>query len=66
MTEETKTRPTHAAYAVRNFKTGHGTEDASWLRIGSAWEHKDGKGFDVILEATPVNGCVVLRVAKSK
>ncbi len=34
-----------------------------WLNIGSAFPHKDGKGFNVILQALPVNnGKVVLRL----
>ena len=35
--------------------------DAFWTRVGSAWAHKDGKGFNVVLSALPVNGCLVLR-----
>jgi hypothetical protein len=30
------------------------------------FEHKDGKGFDVILEALPVNGRVSVREPKEK
>lgn len=34
-----------------------------WLNIGSAFAHKDGKGFNVILQALPINtGKVVLRL----
>ena len=35
--------------------------DAFWTRVGSAWAHKDGKGFNVVLSALPVNGRLVLR-----
>lgn len=64
MTGETpyKFKPTHIAYTVRDFtKKDTGEADSSWLKIGVAWLHKDGHGFDVQLEAFPVNGRVVLR-----
>ena len=32
-----------------------------WTRIGAAWPHKDGKGFNVVLDAFPVNGKLVIR-----
>lgn len=63
MSDESKKRPTHIAYAVRNF-TNEGEENASWLKIGAAWEHKDAKEFDVVLEATPVTGRIILRANK--
>jgi hypothetical protein len=50
--------PTHKAFAVE----GEG-DDAFWTRIGSAWPHKDGKGFNLNLSALPVNGRIVLREA---
>ena len=50
MTGETpyKIKPTHIAYTVRDFtKKDTGEADSSWLKIGVAWLHKDGHGFDV-------------------
>lgn len=58
-------KPTHIAYAVRNFEKDD-KADSSWSRIGVAFEHKDGKGFDVTLDAVPVSGRVVLRVNEPK
>ena len=58
-------KPTHIAYAVRNFEKD-GKQDSDWLRIGAAWSHKDGKGFDVNLDALPVGGRVVLRMNELK
>jgi hypothetical protein len=46
---------------VRDYTTATGEFDAAWSRIGVAFQHKDGIGFDVVLDATPVNGRVVLR-----
>lgn len=33
-----------------------------WLNIGVAFIHKDTKGFNVILQALPLNGKLVLRL----
>ena len=53
-------KPTHKVFVVED--RGEGEEgDAFWTRVGSAWAHKDGKGFNVVLSALPVNGRLVLR-----
>jgi len=36
-------------------------ENAFWTRVGSAWSHKDGKGYNIVLSALPLNGRLVLR-----
>jgi hypothetical protein len=58
-------KPTHSAYQVRNFKSG-GEEKSSWTKIGSAWAHGDGKGFNIRLHAVPVDGEIVLRTVQEK
>ena len=58
----TSKRPTHAAYHVRERKGG----DAIWTRIGSAWQHADGKGFNVQIETVPLDGRISLRVPTEK
>ena len=67
MTDSNKNRPTsksptHTAYHVRN---SQGTK-GFWTRIGSAWQHTDGNGFNVQLETLPVDGRVTLRIATEK
>lgn len=32
-----------------------------WCRIGSCWPNKDGNGFSVKLDATPLDGQLVIR-----
>lgn len=54
--------PTHFAFHVRDTKDGKGF----WTRIGSAWAHKDGKGFNIQLDAMPVDGTIKLRVPEEK
>lgn len=56
-----KNKPSHVIYCVN----GEG-DDANWLRIGSAWEHKDGDGFSIKLEIVPLSGRVVMRREKAE
>ena len=53
-------KPSHKAFTVEDRAEGD-DGDAFWTRIGSAWPHKDGKGFNIVLSALPVNGRIVLR-----
>lgn len=36
-------------------------EEPFWLEIGASFEHKDGKGLTVALQAHPLDGRIVLR-----
>ena len=49
--------PTHIAYQVRE-----GADRGYWTRIGAAWAHKDGKGFNIQLDSVPLDGKITLRV----
>ena len=50
-------QPTHRAYSVIR-REG---QDDFWLNLGLAFPHKDGKGFNVVLQAFPLDGKIVLR-----
>lgn len=54
--------PSHVVYHVRE-REG---KDSIWTRIGAAWAHRDGKGFNVQLEVVPLDGRISLRVASEK
>jgi hypothetical protein len=54
--------PSHFAYQVRE-REG---KKAIWTRIGSAWSHGDSKGFNVQLDAVPVDGRITLRTVEDK
>jgi hypothetical protein len=41
-------------------------EDDFWLDIGAAFPHEDGKGYNIVLQALPIDGRVVLRVPKDE
>ena len=52
-------KPTHKVFTVRDSEEEGGK--AFWTRLGTAWAHKDGKGFNIALDALPLNGRLVLR-----
>ena len=57
----TTKKPAFIAYAV----TGEGKQ-AFWTRIGSAWQHQHGEGFNIELNALPVQGRIVLMPPKAE
>lgn len=46
------------AYAVEDAPRG---KKSYWTRIGRLFAHKDGKGYDLVLNALPINGRIVVR-----
>lgn len=58
MTEKSEPRqPTHRAYSVIR-REG---QDDFWLNLGLVFPHKDGGGFNVMLQALPLDGKIVCR-----
>ena len=57
----TTKKPAFIAYAV----TGEGKQ-AFWTRIGSAWPHQNGEGFNIELNALPVNARIVVMPPKAE
>jgi hypothetical protein len=56
-----KKAPALIAYHVRD-----GGEKSYWDRIGAGFAHKNGRGFDVVLDAMPLNGRITLVVPSEK
>ena len=54
--------PTHRAYTVIK-REG---KDDYWLNLGVAFRHEDGEGFNLLLQAMPIDGKLVLRTYKEK
>lgn len=52
----TKTAPTHRVYSV----TRKGDAKPFWFRIGAAWPNKDGKGFNLKLNALPIGDAEIV------
>ena len=58
MTMRKAKAPTHRLYVVNKGRDG---EKDFWVRIGSAWPHKSGVGFNIRFDALPIGGeCVML------
>ena len=59
MAEKSESRqPTHRAYSV--IRRGEGQDDF-WLNIGLVFPHKDDGGFNIMLQAFPLDGKIVCR-----
>lgn len=56
-------QPNYRAYTV--IKRGEGQEDF-WLPIGAAFMHQDGEGYNIVLQALPIDGKIVLRLPKGE
>ena len=56
-------KPAFNAFSVREREKG---KKSVWTRLGAAWAHKDGPGFNIELEALPLNfdGRIVLMPPK--
>jgi len=59
----TQQKPAFTAYAVT--KRGDDQDDW-WTNIGAAFPHKDGEGYNIVLQAIPLDGKIVLRPPKEK
>ncbi len=58
MAEKSETKqPTHRAYSVIR-REG---QDDFWLNLGLVFPHKDGGGFNIMLQAFPLDGKIVCR-----
>jgi hypothetical protein len=55
--KEQPKQPTHRAFSVIR-REG---QDDFWLNVGLAFPHKDGKGFNIMLQAFPLDGRIVCR-----
>ncbi len=55
-------QPAYQAYTVVKRE---GADDY-WLNIGAAFMHQDGDGYNIVLQALPINGKIVLRLPKAQ
>ena len=56
-------KPAFRAYTVVN--RGDDKDDF-WLNLGVAFAHDDGEGFNLLLQALPIDGKIVLRRYKDE
>ncbi len=55
---KTNGKPAFNVYTVDDRGEGN---DPFWLKVGAAFPHKDEKGFNLVLQALPTDGRLVLR-----
>lgn len=55
--------PSHYAYQVSE---GKGGGKSFWTKLGAAWANADGKGFNIQLDAVPLDGRITLRIPSEK
>lgn len=55
-------KPTHRAYTVIR-REG---KDDYWLNLGVCFEHEDHEGYNLLLQALPLDGKIVLRTYKEE
>ena len=55
--KEQPKHPTHRCYSVIR-REG---QDDFWLNVGLAFPHKDDKGYNIMLQAFPLDGKIVCR-----
>jgi len=53
----------HIAYSVRDRGEG---KDSKWEEIGVVFPHKDGKGYDILIDVVPLSGRISIRVPSEK
>ncbi len=58
-----KILPTHEIFHVRDIA---GKQHGFWTKIGAMWQHKDGKGFDIVFEIQVAEPRLVARVREEK
>jgi hypothetical protein len=46
--EKHMSKPTHTAYVVKDPKPDT-DQKAQWREVGAIWQHKNGKGFDLVI-----------------
>jgi hypothetical protein len=52
--------PYFNAFTVEEYETSAGKSGKRWTKVGVAFPHKDGTGFNIELRALPLDGRLVL------
>ena len=55
-------QPSYTAYTVSK-REG---KDDFWIAIGAAFMHQGGDGYNIVLQALPIDGKIVLRLPKTQ
>jgi hypothetical protein len=59
-------KPRFDVLVADNYQNAAGEDQVTWIRVGVAFPHADGDGFQIELKALPVQGKLVMRLHKQK
>lgn len=48
-------------FSIKKYNGRAGDERSLWTKVGAAFPHKDGKGFNVEVDLLPIDGKLTLR-----
>jgi len=63
LTDTTTKAPAYLVYMVRD---GKEDDQGYWMKVGAAFRHKDGKGINIVLDALPIDGRLIVRQYEPK
>jgi len=61
-----KSKPSQPVYDVFVVEDRGKDQDAYWLKVGAAFAHRDRDGMNIVLQALPTSGRLVLRRFQEK
>jgi hypothetical protein len=47
-------------------RDGKEDDQGYWMKVGAAFRHKDGKGINIVLDALPIDGRLIVRQYEPK
>ena len=56
---KTGTPPYFNVFTVREYEAGNGQKANQWTKVGVAFPHREGPGFNLELNALPLDGHLV-------
>jgi hypothetical protein len=65
-TQRPTTKPRFDVLVADTYQNSTGEDQTNWIRVGVAFPHADGDGFQIELKALPVSGRLVMRLHKAK
>ena len=59
-------KPRYDVLVADAYQTSGGETKVNWIRVGVAFPHEDGEGFQIELAAAPISGELVMKLHKPK
>ena len=59
-------KPRYDVLVADAYQTSSGEEKVNWIRVGVAFPHGDGEGFQIKLAAVSISGELVMKLHRPK